>query len=1040
MIRRFLALLFAAMSLKATAAVPNLEVRTVRSVFGGIPEVSFLISNRGTTVVDSFTLRVFVNARDTNGTHYLIGTTHIPTTVPAPFATTVGLRSDICMVLDAKGYSRPCDDSSYGNKSFSTLSNALGLLLPLPVGDTDASGRRAWAFDIPFGVVRLAPGTSLRASVLFSDRNDDSKSITESQKQELDSVAVYLPGRTFPSLGEVGWWDVMISASKVPDLASSWSFSGTDSMASSDADDAFWKTSVNPRVLVRRLGTDLWGTAPDGSGPGLPSAAATFDSGATLPYAAIASPALPKAGRAPLDSAFVRMDRVRVNQAGYRISDVAAARAKIRYLGTGSLFHVVSADAGGVADSGILQSLGFTVTASTKAVAYLNSMTQSYALSSDSTKTSLSAVPAQEGTLPATLPAGRYRVVVGTDTSAPFQVSDSLYGWVRDAAVRFLGVQRSGDFSWFHGPAHMDDGSLAGASGVYRGGWYDAGDYLKEPQTMASSLVQLAALAATDPLADADRWGAIHSATMPRDGVPDILKEARHGADFFLASWLRNGSRTETDSVAHTGMVTGIGDFGKEHSWWGRPEMAASIAGSASRTVRSEFGTNTVGDVAASLALLSRLWRPRDAVWADTALAASKEMYAWAKKHPDRTASSADYNGVASTNANLALASVALLWATHDTTYLHDLAYDKVLGTHGSTTAFPNSSFEGGWLVAKDYNLLKGAASGNWALRHAVALHAFARLILLDKDSALALGVRDEAERELLLTRVLAGMQQNLSSIAGGTSGFSLPALDAYSTTTTVGGDASWGLLYAGAWGAGTCYAADAAELLRYADIALAVRNGRGGTTLSAKTWPVEEATAMALRQLDYILGANPWGVSFVAGIGTKTFNHPHHRAANPEGISTLAASYGYTIPVGALYGGSSPSAAALLDSWQNYTNTEPTLDGSVQLLTAATLLAPQDSSNLHPVSIGGGAVRAGARLAVIAQTHRIEARLSGLNANAAVRAELLDVRGRVLANAAKTAGTDGSATLVVSSTGHGLAILRVRSAGFERSQSVVLP
>lgn len=1039
--RQLLALLIAAVSLEVSAAVPNLDVRTVRSTFNGLPVVSFQVSNQGTTAVDSFALRVFLNARDTSGTHTVTGISGL-STVFAPFPTTVGIRFDICVVYDVKGFNHTCEDSSYGTKDFFTLSTAQAFLEALPVGDTDANGVRAWAFDIPFGALRLAPGTSLRTDILFGDRSEYSKAISSSQKLEIDSVTPFLPDRILPSLNQVGWWDLLNSASQVPSLGSAWSFSSaTDSVASSGKDSALLRASTNAHVLVRRLGTSIWGFAPDGSGPGLPAALAVLDSGSVLPYAPIAAPRLSGGDRRTLDSAFVRLGRVRVNQAGYRLSDVTAGRARVRYFGTETRFRVVPVNAGGVTDSGALQSLGFTVTASAKAVEYLNSMTQAYAISSDSLKTSLAAVSAQEGTLPATLPAGRYRVIVGSDTSPAFQVSDSLYGWVRDAAVRFLGVQRSGDSSWFHGAAHMSDGSLAGASGAYSGGWYDAGDFLKEPQTMASTLAQLSALAATAPQADADHWGAIHSATAPLDGVPDVLKEARHGADFFLTSWQRNGSRTETDTVAHIGMVTGIGDFSKEHSWWGRPEMADVFEGTSSRTVRSELGANTLGDVAASLALLSRLWRPRDAVWADTALAAAKEMYAWAKKHPDRIASSSDYNGVMSANANLALASVALLWATRDTGYLYDLAYNKLIGTHGNTSFFSNSSFEGGWLVAKNSNLSKGAAVGDWASRHAVALYAFARLILLDKDSALAMGVRDETERELLLTRVLSGMQQNLASLAGSTTGFALPSLDASSVASNVGGDASWGLLYNGNnWAPNNGYASEAAELLFYADIAAAVREGTGGTTLSAKSWPVDGAVSMALRHLDYLLGINPWGTSFVAGVGTKTMNHPHHRTANPEGISTIAASYTYTVPVGALYGGATPSTAALLDSWQNYNQTEPFIDGAVQLLTAAVLLAPKNSTTTIGTSIHGGVSHSMPRLAVIAQAHRIEARLSGLDANAAVRAELLDIRGRVLASAAKTAGADGSAALVVSSTGHGLAILRVRSASFERSQSVVLP
>jgi hypothetical protein len=530
--------------------------------------------------------------------------------------------------------------------------------------------------------------------------------------------------------------------------------------------------------------------------------------------------------------------------------------------------------------------------------------------------------------------------VVGSDTSQPFVVTDSVYTWVRDAAIRYLGAQRSGDSSWFHGPSHMSDGSMdtviGEVPGANRGGWYDAGDYLKEPQTLASTLVHLATFAAMHPDRDPDHWGAIHTAKAPLDGMGDLWKEARFGAEFFLRSWKRNGRSTGTDTARHlTGMVTGIGDFGKDHSNWTLADLDESFNGTGPRTVRRELGANTIADVAASLAFLSRLARPADSVWADTALMAAKEMYSFAKSHLVVVSSPA-YNGVSPDNlgANLGLAATALWWATNDTSYLDDAVYNKTIGTHGQASSLPHSSFEGGWFVRSNPNLTKGSGNQDWANRHSLALHAFAR-IRLDAPSAASIGIKSEAERQLLLTRAVAGMQSNLASLSNGAKGsFSLPNLESGNSMDNVGGDTTWGLLVIQqVWVAGEYYAANAAELLMYADIARDLNAGKGGASLGGGNFPADAATSLALRQMDFFLGQNLADASFVMGIGGRNPHHPHHRGSTDEG--SWSTRYAYRVLVGALIGGPGPTETTFTDDFSDYTHTETTIDASGRILSS---------------------------------------------------------------------------------------------------------
>ncbi|MEK7393685.1 MAG: glycoside hydrolase family 9 protein, partial [Fibrobacterota bacterium] len=909
------------------------------------------------------------------------------------------------------------------------------------------------AIDLPLGPMRLSTAGSIRFDFLLADRGEYSKSLGLELAELYDTVRQFLPDRKALAATDNGWWDVRDIGTKVPDFANSWSFSGVDTVMSQTAanqliDYSMGSLPLNTHVVIRRKGVDIWGYAPDGSGPGILAVPHSPDEGGVLPYAPIAA-ALPVNGdRKPLDSALARPSRVRVNQAGYRLRDVAAGLARVRYFGTATTFSVLKEGATNPARTGTFSALGFQAGTSLTVCEQLSvnwfiNPVPTCLIDSDTLRTSIPSGPVQEGVLPADLGAGRWRVVVGTDTSSWFWVTDSVYGWVRDAAVRYFGLARSGDSSWFHGPSHMLDGSLASATGAYKDGWYDGGDHLKEPQTMSMALATLATLASTRPELDADRWGAIHRADQPLDGVPDVLKEARWGATFFMNSWIRNG-RTTGDTLGQPGMVTGIGDFGKDHGYWGPPQLQDQITvvgrgGALERIVRRELGANTLGDVAAGLALLSVQWRSRDAAWADDALAAAKSMYAWAKSHRVVVSSPA-YNGAGpdKVNANLALAATALLWATRDSTYLRDIVYDKTIGVHGMDIQ-KLSSFEGGWMVMSNPNLLKGGANADWANRHALALYAFAKLVLLDSMTARSCGVRSEAERQLLLRRTLAGMQSNLEAISGtGTKAFDLPHLDPNTGAISVGAGSQWGELFIQQeWAALGHVAANATELLLYADVARELGDGKGGQELASVAWPVGAAMGLGLRQVDWILGLNTWDISMMAGIGSKNQQNPHHRGANPDGSNT-AVDYRYRTPVGAMWGFSPNYQGKIKIAWNDYHSSEPLLMAQVQILSAAYLLSPPAEK---PVSgLRGSRLYGSWRMAAHAGAGRILTQVEGLGEAGMAKVELLDASGRRLASGNLVTNSDGGARFLSPALGRGLVVVRVHAAGESRTRAVVVP
>jgi len=214
---------------------------------------------------------------------------------------------------------------------------------------------------------------------------------------------------------------------------------------------------------------------------------------ATLPFDSIANPLLQAPSETDLqwsgDQQNLAIHRVLVNQAGYRLMDVRSGVANFRVIASATPDSAVITGAG-KSWKVPLQSLGTQVAPQVKIYAS-NSTTE---IAGGDTKTGYPLTgtilngTVWKGGLPKDLPTGKYQISVGGDTSVQFLVSPHLYGMVRDAALLFFGIQRSGEGdSWFHAASHTWDGWLfdttavdadgnAKYKGALAGGWYDAGD------------------------------------------------------------------------------------------------------------------------------------------------------------------------------------------------------------------------------------------------------------------------------------------------------------------------------------------------------------------------------------------------------------------------------------------------------------------------------------------------------------------------------------------------------------------------------------
>ena len=131
---------------------------------------------------------------------------------------------------------------------------------------------------------------------------------------------------------------------------------------------------------------------------------------------------------------------------------------------------------------------------------------------------------------------GRYRIVAvrGDEriTSPTFRVGANVYAGAADTLLYYMRQQRSGWNPLFKDSVHTHDGIIvdsprAGQHIAVSGGWADASDYLQYVTTSANATFVMLMAYRDFPHAFADAFDARGSAGA--NGVADVLDEARHG-------------------------------------------------------------------------------------------------------------------------------------------------------------------------------------------------------------------------------------------------------------------------------------------------------------------------------------------------------------------------------------------------------------------------------------------------------------------------------------------------------------------------------
>ncbi|MBO7413371.1 MAG: glycoside hydrolase family 9 protein [Fibrobacter sp.] len=632
-----------------------------------------------------------------------------------------------------------------------------------------------------------------------------------------------------------------------------------------------------------------------------------------------------------IDALSLKVGNIRVNQAGYLPDDPEKQFYYVSDKCEKATYSVVDLDGNEVAADGKFTATGDSAKSVRTVKAYVNSLLNRYTVERSTPKTKVCAGKLADM---ASLPTDkRLRIKVGKEYSSTFIVSDKVYSMVRDANLKFFGVERSGNSeSWFHGPSHVHD--------TIPGGWYDCGDNLKMAPTMGYTFLVLSLLSATNPERDEDHYAFNHNEIVKTDGIPDMLREARHGAEFYLTSY-RHAKGDIKD------MIVNVGDV-DDHNYWNRADSMESMNPAPPRPVIHGIGPGMSAQVAAGLALLSVRYAAYDSTFADSCLYVAEKLYAYAKEHfgEEEFCLGGFYScTIGSKHVDvLAMAAIALHYATYEKTkkmdYLNDAAEDKTINSNKSAE-YNYEYFPAGWLGVGS-GFTQGAWPSGYQERFSITLYAFYKLLLADSATAEKYGIEDSVRLDYV-QRVAYSLARN-AELGTKTTSFpeanSIKLLGNFSLVYPT----PWYLTVDFEWGANRDDSGNILNMLTFAEVAKDIDAKK--TITGSAGWNYVGARQLAINKMNYILGVNQWDLSFMVGVGDKNESHVHHRTANPEGwniydretMKDLPVNYSYRPPVGALLDGSSNDA--LVSDWVNFLATETAISGNASFLVANVLLA----------------------------------------------------------------------------------------------------
>lgn len=621
---------------------------------------------------------------------------------------------------------------------------------------------------------------------------------------------------------------------------------------------------------------------------------------------------------------------IRLNQSGFRPQDYKYAYVADTKEKT---FKVIDANSGKeVPGGGNLTLIGDYTKPGIWITGAFNSMQNAYTFGDSTESTKKETLYRADFSTLSTI--GEYFLVVGNDTSATFHVHPSIYNAILENSLQFFGIQRCGNTdSHFHKACHLKDGSAIGHD--LTGGWHDCGDHFKVSETLGYAAYVLSMVYLTYPDKAEDRYGHSYADTVFTDGIPDILYEAKIGADFILK--LYKASKAD-GLLKQNDMYHSVGVDEKDHQFWDVPEKQDAqpeSKGGPDRVVLKGIGANTAGMFVAALANVATGYRVYDPAYSDTLLEAASDIYknvlmplfdyGGGNEIGKTTSFPGFYTGGGPRYDDGAAAALAMWYATKDTMYRYDLYKNKNIFDNETNYHFNMDYFKAGFLGNES-----GFTPGGWATDyqniHSYVLFAFQNLILNSAEKSKEYGLTEE-ERDTLSMRNMATFRKLINDATN--EGDSLVLENPATSTEPHEGSTKlhvikpYNLVWTSFdWG-----------VIRY-NLGTAV-----SVFLMYELTKDERYLKVALDNMYYALGANPWDISLLMGAGDKNPQHPHNRSANPDGYNAGGMPYQYRCPIGALMGGRDPNKT-LIEDWSKYTSTETCIDFSAQFLFPAQSLA----------------------------------------------------------------------------------------------------
>lgn len=379
------------------------------------------------------------------------------------------------------------------------------------------------------------------------------------------------------------------------------------------------------------------------------------------------------------------------------------------------------------------------------------------------------------------------------------------------------------------------------------GGYHDAGDHVKFglPQGYAASTLG---------------WGfyEFRQAFKETKQEAHMLNTLKWFTDYFLRSTFIN----QNGEVVAFAYMVGQGTV--DHNYWGPPEL--QLSSKYKRTAEFATASNPAGDqvaeAAASLALMSLNYQDIDPAYAQKCLKYSKALYEFARKYRGLGNSDGFY-GSRDNEDDLSWAAVWLYVATKNMDYINHITSTTATGLYDGYMKKIISTTENTW-----QNIWVHCWDSVWG-------GTFVELAKLFPAK--------EFPDNKMYKQFDYFARWNLEYWSGG----KIPHEDPRDISIIKPSAAGYAML--NTWGSARYNCAAQLCALVY-----------------QKNYPERMQFAnWAKSQIDYLLGNNPMGYSYVVGYGEKSAMHPHHRAAHGSTTnSTLNPSTHRHMLWGALVGG----------------------------------------------------------------------------------------------------------------------------------------